>query len=294
MYRGVAILCGIGSISAQNRPGLDNPDNRYGRLRAARSARRKVSRHRGAKGGRPLTQQTSFDASGDGTLNGAYFVRQVLTLPDENTSAITRAVSLIGTMIFDGKGNFSFSGQELDSTKGSTASPYSISGTYGVSSSGLVWLQNPIDSTDTEFGGVGATGEIVASATEGNYHDIFVAIPAGPSRVLQGSYQMGFIDFLQGSASNVRDGYFTLTANGNGGFGNVLVNGSMANQGSANVTQTLSGVSYSFSGTNGTLAFPTALNPLAALVSGQKTFSVSVDGNILVGGNRTDSIYSSE
>jgi len=235
----------------------------------------------------------AFDTSGNGTLNGPYFVRQILVLTDFNTSAITRAASLIGIMTFDGQGNYSFTGQLLDTNVGSSSAAYSVNGQYGVQSNGLLQLENPIDTTDLpEFGAVGGIGPnaIVASATEGLYDDIFVAIPAasgaGNSSV-QGSYQVGFIDFLQGNASNVRDGYFTMTSTGSGSLGNVTVHGAMANQSSSNITQSLSGVTYSISGSNGsgTITFPSASNTLTALLSGQKTLYVSQDGNILLGGS---------
>ena len=259
------------------------------RIRGARKARQaltvKQSVMSRARGPRALQPRQSFDNSANNTLNGAYFVRHILTTVDGNTGAITRAVSLTGTMTFDGNGNYKFAGQELDSTVGTTAAAYSTTGNYSVSASGLLQLQNPIDNTDTEYGGVGGANEIIASSTEYIYDDTFVAIPAGPGSALSGSYDVGFIDYLQGNASNVRDGYFTLTSNGSGSFGNVTIRGAMANQGSANTSQNLAGVTYSFNGSNGTVTFPTASNPAAALVSGQKTFAVSTDGNILLGGS---------
>ena len=288
-YLGVAALLASGAfVSAQTLVGAD-PANHLQRLRGARKMRVRragqsimLARART----RLFTPEQSFDTSGDGVLNGAYFVRQILALTDQTTSAITRAVSLTGTMTFDGKGDYTFSGQELDTTNGNTVQPYSVtSGTYAVSSSGLVQIQNPVDNTDIDYGAVGGAGEIVASATEGSYDDILVAIPAGSGSGVAGSYHVGFIDYLGGDASDVRDGYYTLTSGGTGGFGTVMVNGAMANQGSTNTTQTISGVTYSFSGTNGTLTFPAVPNPSAALVSGAKTFAVSADGNILVGGS---------
>ncbi len=45
--------------------------------------------------------RATFDTSGNGKLNGDYFVRQVLTTDlDANTSAIGRAISLTGIMTF--------------------------------------------------------------------------------------------------------------------------------------------------------------------------------------------------
>jgi uncharacterized protein (TIGR03437 family) len=239
-----------------------------------------------------LFTRQSFDTSGNATLNGPYFVRQVLVLPDVTTSSIVRAASLTGVMTFDGRGNYSFAGQLLDTAVRSTLAAYSVNGRYSVQSNGLLQLVNPIDPGDTEFGAVGGIGPnaIIASATEGQYNDIFVAIPAASmagNGSVQGSYHAGFIDFLQGNASNVRDGYFTMTSNGSGSFGNVTIHGAMANQGSTNTTQTLSGLTYSISDASGsgTITFPTASNPPAALLSGQKTLYVSQDGNILLGGS---------
>jgi uncharacterized protein (TIGR03437 family) len=291
LYFFMAALCVSGSlISAQTvmttAPGARERLLHARKLRQAAAARQSVMLQR-TPGPRVVKPHQVFDNSGNGMLSGAYFVRQVLTLPDENSGAIDQAVSLTGTMTFDGNGNYTFTGQELNSTVGTTAVAYSTSGIYAVSSSGLVQIGTPIDidNQDIEFGGVGASGEVVASATEGGqYEDIFIAIPEGPASAVQGSYQMGFIDYLGGNASNVRNGYGAMTAVG-GSFGNVSVTGAMANQGGVTTSQTLAGVTYSFSGSTGTITFPTASNPLTALVSGVKTFAVSKDGNLLVGGN---------
>ncbi|HTS47526.1 MAG TPA: hypothetical protein VMH05_06255 [Bryobacteraceae bacterium] len=232
-----------------------------------------------------------FDNSGNGSLNGAYFLRQVLTVVDPSSGAITRAVAITGTMTFDGKGGYNFTGQKVDSTAGGSASAYSVSnGTYAAAANGLLQIQNPFDASDIDYGGIGGVGPsaIVASATEGSYLDVLVAIPISSSASnasVQGSFQTGFIDFLQGNASQVRDGYYTLTADGSGNFGNVSINGAMANQGSTLVNQMLSGVTYSLSNGAGTITFPTSATPLTALVSGSKAFYVSTDGNILLGGN---------
>ncbi len=288
-HNGVKLLISLGAaVAAIAQPVRDQSDH-LERVRMARKARHALTDVHPAvariQSKRALMPRASFDTSGNGMLNGPYFLRQVLTLTDSNTSAITRAVSLTGTITFDGKGNYSFTGQELDSSRGSTATSFNASGTYSVSLSGLLQIQSLIDNTDTEFGGVGGANEIVASATEGAYNDIFIAIPAGPGSAVQGSYNTGFIDFLQANASNVRDGFFTLTSNGSGSFGNVTVTGAMANQNSTQTTQNLSNVTYSFNGNTGTINFPTASNANTALVSGTKTFAVSTDGNIIVGGN---------
>jgi uncharacterized protein (TIGR03437 family) len=235
----------------------------------------------------------TFDTSGNGSLKGDYFVRQVVTAKlDPNNSAIGRGFSLTGVITFDGKGKYTFAGQMVDTQAGSTAKPYSTSGVYSVASNGLAQIQNPIDATDSEYGAITGIGPlaIIASATEGSYRDLFVAIAAGSAASnssVNGSYQTGFIDFLQANASQVRDGYYTLISTGSGVLGSVTMSGAMANQGSNNVQQTFAGVTYSITAANGsgTITFPTAATPLAALVSGQKTLYVSSDGNLLLAGD---------
>ena len=220
---------------------------------------------------------------------GDYFVRQVLlSNVDQNTSKVGRALSIAGIMSFDGLGDYSFTGQMMDTKMGSVQ-PYSITGAYEVAGNGFVLIQNPIDVSQTESGTLSALGAVVASSTESPHKDIFIAIPAGTSTSntsLQGTYNVGFVDFLQGNASLVRDGYFTLSTAGNGSFGNVSVAGAMANLGSKNTTQVLSAVTYNIANSNGsgTINFP-VLPSLSTLVSGQKTFFVSADGNILLGGS---------
>ena len=235
-----------------------------------------------------------FDSSGNATLKGDYFVRQVSTANlDPLTSAIGRGFSLTGVMTFDGAGKYAFSGKLLDTKAGTTARDFSYTGgLYSVASNGLVQIQNPIDATDTEHGAIAGLGPlaIIASATEGNYRDLFVAIAAGSAAsnsTVNGSYQTGFIDFLGANASHVRDGYTTLTSAGAGAFGDITVSGAMANEGSNNVQQTFTGITYSITAPNGsgTLTFPTAAAPLGALVSGPKTLYISSDANLLLAGD---------
>ena len=225
----------------------------------------------------------NFDNSANATLKGDYFLRQVLL--SNVTSTIGRARSIIGTITFDGNGNYTFTGQMADSQ---TAQPqsYSTSGQYQLAPNGFFQMQNPIDTNDIDFGAVGAVGPsaIVASATEGSYNDLLVAIPAGAgasNSTLQGNFIAGFIDFSSGSSAKVRDGFFPLSSNGQGSLGNLTINGSAADQGSMQTTQTASNVTYSLSGNgNGTINFGSG----ASLINGSKTLYISSDGNLLLAG----------
>ena len=219
-------------------------------------------------------------------LKGDYFLRQVLLSGVSAQGTIARARSILGTVTFDGNGNFTFSGQMAD-TQVAQPQSYSVSGQYRLAPNGFFQIQNLIDSNDIDFGGVGAVGPsaIVASATEGTYHDILVAIPAGAgvsNSTLQGNFVAGFIDFSGGSSAKVRDGYFSMSSNGQGGLGNLTINGSASDQGSLPTTQTASNVTYTLSGNGaGTINFGSS----ASLITGAKNLYISSDGNLLLGGS---------
>ena len=219
-------------------------------------------------------------------LKGDYFLRQVLLSGVSAQGTIARARSIVGTATFDGNGNYTFAGQMAD-TQVAQPQSYSVSGQYQLAPNGFFQIQNLIDTNDIDFGGVGAVGPsaIVASATEGAYHDVLVAIPAGSgvsNGTLQGNYVAGFIDFSGGASSKVRDGYFSMSSNGQGSLGNVSINGSAADQGSLPTTQTASNVTYALSGTgSGTINFGSS----ASLISGTKNLYISSDGNLLLGGS---------
>lgn len=234
----------------------------------------------------------NIDSSANSSLNGAYAVRHVLLSGlDQNTSAIGEARSLIGIITFDGNGNYTFTGQLCDTANSSTAQTHSTSGQYALGANGIFQMQNPIDTTDTIYGGVSGAGPtaIVGSSTEGVNDDIFIAVPVSSSvsnGSLSGTYLTGFEDFLQANASLVRDGYYTLTADGSGNLGSINITGAMANQNnSASATQTLTGVTYTATAGGFTFNFPTSSTPLTALVSGTKSMYVSSDGNLIIGGS---------
>jgi len=228
----------------------------------------------------------NFDSSGNGMLKGDYFVRQLLLSGVSAAGAIGRARSIVGTATFDGNGNYTFTGQIAD-TQAAQPQSYSMSGKYNLAPNGLFQIQNPIDTTDTDYGAVGAIGPsaIVASATEGSYNDVFVAIPAASgasNSTLQGNFNAGFLDFTNGNKAKVRDGYFSFTATGQGSLGSLTISGSAADQGSVPTTQTASNVMYTLTGNgSGTIDFGSG----ASLITGAKNFYISRDGNVLLGGS---------
>jgi uncharacterized protein (TIGR03437 family) len=229
----------------------------------------------------------TFDTSGNGLLNGDYFVRE-LALIVNTSGALAQAFNASGTISFDGNGNYTFNGQILDSNVG-TPQNASFSGTYSVESNGLAQVQSLLESGQNIFGAV-TQSVFSGSSTESNQvNDILIAIPAGSSASnasLQGPYTVGAIEFLQ-SNGTPRDSYFTLNGDGNGKFSQIKVNGSAADMGDSLLTQTISGATYSISGNgSGTANFPAAVSGGTdnQLFTGSKILYVSFDGTIVLGG----------
>ena len=236
------------------------------------------------------------DHSGNASLKGDYFVREVLMTGNAGGS-ITAAASVTGVATFDGNGNYTFKGQGTSLASGPNAS-VSLSGTYNVAANNFLELtslaQTFLDptATDVDFGGVSAIGPgaFVASATEQDNVTMLVGIPAGSnvsSSALKGAYTTGAIDYPGASITDVREATFTLNADGAGNIGNVSVSGSGALlQSGAPLNQTDVLVTYTLSGEgSGTINFGAATN--SQLLSGAKVLYVSADGNLVLGGSAT-------
>src|SRR5579885_2098418 len=186
-------------------------------------------------------------------LNGKYFVRQIW-LASDGAGNVTDGRSLLGAIIFDGRGNYSFTGQQVHGSAAPAAA--AVSGTYQIDPAGGVALSDPLQSGQTlnarysQLGVVGAATEIT-----GNTFELLVAIPApgaaASNASLNGSYWVATLEFPGASAA-------------------------------APLTETLSGASYAISADGaGAVTFGTS----APLVSGSRTIYVSSDGNLLLGGS---------
>jgi uncharacterized protein (TIGR03437 family) len=232
----------------------------------------------------------SFDTSGTANLTGAYLFRYVNFFNDQNGN-LTESCTLTGTMTFNGKGNYTLSNTQLADSMGTggTGSCASLGGgTYGVQSNGLAQLDNPLYQA-TLFGAF-SQPVLIASSTEDDYFDLFIAVqaPAASSSngILSGAFTVGTLDFPTASATLARQGYFTINADGQGNIAAFTVNGSLANvsQG-ATLTQNVAASTYSLSGaTGGTVTFPGSSTSETEIVSGAKVLYVSADGNWFVGG----------
>ena len=224
----------------------------------------------------------TWDASGNGMLNGTYYFREVIYVTS-STGALSRGISLYGNISFNGSGAYSISctGCVMDSSYGVPQS-YSVSGTYSISASGYGFLSSPISSTDYVYGLVSQQGIFVGSSTESGFNDLFIAAPlASPmptAASFKGSYWLADMDTPNGISS-----MFQVNPDGAGNLGNVTLTGYVGSSGL--VTQTAAAVKYSFSGGAAVVAFPSTSN--ATLIAGQKYLYFSPDGNFVFGGSPT-------
>ena len=236
----------------------------------------------------------NFDKSGTASLVGQYLFRYV-TFFNDTSGNVTESCSLSGVIKFDGTGNYTLVNPQLfDSVASAGSCPLlGGGGTYGVQSNGLAQLDNPLFPT-TLFGEF-SQPVVIASSTEDDYYDLFIAVQAPSASFsnssLAGAFTVGTLDFLNASATTARQGYFTLNADGNGHIAAFTVNGTAANLNSGNTTQqNVESSTYALSGTaGGTVTFPGTAGDPTLIVSGAKTLYVSADGNWLVGGSTAGS-----
>jgi uncharacterized protein (TIGR03437 family) len=228
----------------------------------------------------------SFDTSGNGMLKGAYFVRELL-YPGQSGSSVSTAVSVVGTITFDGNGGYAFNGKQSIGG-GATNAALSLNGTYQAAANGFANIQSIADPSDSEYGGISGTigpNAFTASATEKGNFSIMVGIPAGSNlsnSSLSGAWSAASLEVTNADLSLTRNASFNFNANGAGNFGGITAAGMAVNLGNAATTQTVSGATYSLSGSGGTANFGPSSQ--TQLISGTKNISISADGNIILGG----------
>jgi uncharacterized protein (TIGR03437 family) len=240
-------------------------------------------------------QAQSFDTSGTANLTGKYLFRYVNFFNDENGN-LTESCSLTGAMVFDGAGHYTLSNTQLFDSLGTNGNGDCASlggGTYGVQSNGIAQLDNPLYAATLY--GTFSHPVVIASSTEDDYFDLFIAVEApstsSTNSSLSGIFTVGTLDFLNSSASLARQGYFTLNADGHGNIAPFMVTGSLENVNSgATLTQNVSASTYALSGTaGGSMTFPGSSDDQTEIVSGAKVLYVSADGDWFVGGSATGS-----
>lgn len=241
--------------------------------------------------GTALAQQgATWDASGNGLLNGDYNFRHVLYVTTDNSGTIGEELALYGVISFDGAGNYTVTGTQIDTgSNNGDPTPVTTSGTYTVAASGLGIIANPQSNGDYVYGLV-SNGIFIGSSTESSFNDLLIAAPTSgaTNAAFHGSYSVASMDVPSNDFGQIRDAWYQLDADGHGNLGNVSVSGQIADSGSTVLTQSLPSATYSFTGGVGTLAFPgPGGTSSSTLVDGSKTFYLSPDGTFLFGGSDT-------
>ncbi len=229
----------------------------------------------------------TFDSSGTAGLNGQYLFRYVNYFNDQYGN-LTEACTLSGVITFDGNGKYSTANAQLADSLSPGGCASLGGGTYGVQPNGIAQLDSPLYAA-TLFGTF-SSPVLIASGTEDDYFDLFVAVKAPPSSLssssLSGAFTVGTLDFPTASVSLAREGYFTLNADGKGNVAAFTINGSAANLTPAITTQSVAASTYSLSGTGGgTLNLPGTYGDTTQLIAGAKLLYVSADGNYVIGGS---------
>ncbi len=235
------------------------------------------------------------DTSGNGMLSGNFHFRHVAILNLDQFGDPTEIAAIFGTIAFDGKGNYTVTGTEVDNTISNGApQPLSVKATYAIGSNGAGYVANPLFPTDynTYIYGAVAQGVFTGSSTEagaeGLLNDIFVAIPGGSvptNATFTTSYQTGLLDFAGAGSGAVNNAVFELTPNGQGTLGSIALQGQSSNQ-TGPLQQSVTGATYNFTSDGSatlTIPLPAGVSSTNALFTGTKTVFQSADGNFILG-----------
>jgi len=228
----------------------------------------------------PALPQT-WDTTGNALLTGAYNFRQVVWQAGDSSGNLARAVSISGTITFDGNGNYSLANLHTADTASASPSAPAATGAYSIAASGYGFLSSPLFAGDQVFGLV-AQGIFIGSSTENRagHNDLFIAARAA-TPVFQGAYTLAGIDFPTASIFDVRDSLIQLSPDGTGN-----ASGYVTATGLAPINQYFSGLKYSANNGIATLDFGGAISS-SNLIAGAKTLYLSPDGNFVFGGSLT-------
>ncbi|MGH9664233.1 MAG: hypothetical protein ACRD9L_07405, partial [Bryobacteraceae bacterium] len=220
-----------------------------------------------------------WDTSGNLKLSGKYYFREVIF-----TS--TDSIALYGGMSFGGDGTYTINAAGLDCNQScSGPSPFTVSGTYSISSSGYGFLSHPISQQDSIYGLVGANGVFIGSSTESGANDLFIAAPIGSQAVstLNGSYSLAYLTTYSDLTQTPVDAMLQMSSNGAGTIGTVNLSAYIDSP--TPTTQSISGVKYIVSNNAFVVTFP---NSNSNLLTGQEYLYSTPDGSFVFGGSPLD------
>lgn len=220
-------------------------------------------------------------------LNGTYYFRQVLYILNSSTGNLADAGCFYGNITFNGSGSYTMSNTQLVDLAQQTVTAPAPSGTYSVAASGQTLLTNPLFPKDNIVGLVSAQGIFVGAATENTalYNDLFIAAPlpsplSSSAASFRGPYSLAYLDLAQGLGAMAQ-----VNPDGAGNMGTVAVSGYVEGNGTAKITQNLTGAKYVVVNSAAKITFTTNSN---AFFSGPTPYYLyfSPDGNFVFGGGQ--------
>lgn len=230
----------------------------------------------------PSASGQEWDNTGNNLLNGTYNFREVRWITTGGN--VTSAVSRFGTITFTpSAGTYSITG-----TTSTGAAFVVTNATYRMSAGGFGFLNPPAG--EDLFGrlyGLVANGVFIGSSTESGVNNLFVAALQSSTPVTDATFNQPFTLVYTNladttSANQIRDAVIPISPNGGGSLGAVTATG-FAGSSSTEVTQSISGATYNFSGGVGTLN----LGGSGELISGNKRLYVANGGQFVFGGSTT-------
>jgi len=246
----------------------------------------------------------SWDASGNGLLNGTYCFRQVMWLGGYNSANdLQEAIAVYGNIVFGGNGTYTLTAKAADAAK-NTVTSITGSGAYTIGASGYGYMSTPLQMVYSEFAGdeinllVSPSKVVVGSTTDNHsgYNDLFLAAPAPTTTPsLQGTFSVigAGIPALTLDLIHTRAYSFTMTGTGST-VATTALTGALGLNATAMTQPAFSGVKYSVSAGAAAVTFgnqPTSSNLDSNLMSGTKYFYFSPDGNFFFGGDPEDTDF---
>jgi uncharacterized protein (TIGR03437 family) len=246
----------------------------------------------------------SWDASGNGLLNGTYYFRQVMWLGGYNSAnGLQEAIAVYGNIVFGGNGTYTLTAKAADAAV-NTVTSITGSGTYTISASGYGYMSTPLQFVYPQFDGdeinllVSPSKVAVGNTTDNNtgYNDLFVATPlptSAPS--LQGTFSVIGVGIpaLTLDLFHTRAYSFTMTGTSSTVTTSPLT-GALGLNTTGMTQSAFSGVKYSVSAGAASVTFGSELttaNLDSNLMSGTKYFYFSPDGNFFFGGDPEDTDF---
>jgi uncharacterized protein (TIGR03437 family) len=251
----------------------------------------------------------SWDASGNGLLNGTYYFRQVMWLGGYNSANdLQEAIAVYGSIVFGGNGTYTLTAKAADAAK-NTLTPITGSGTYTIAASGYGYMSTPLQFVYSRFAGdeinllVSPSKVVAGSTTDNNtgYNDLFLAAPApslqgtASTPSLQGTFSVIGVDVPALTLDLIHTRAYSFTMTGTRStVTTTALTGALGLNITAMTQPAFSGVKYSVSAGAAAVTFGnelTTANLDSKLMSGTKYFYFSPDGNFFFGGDPEDTDF---